>query len=536
MKRMKKLVGLLLTMVMVLSMTMTAFADETYSITINNTAKGHTYEAYQIFTGDLSGQANPDAADGTNAVLSNIKWGSGITDAGKTALLSFGIEEGGKAYTDAAALAEKLNAGNAKEFALAAEKYLTATPTSNVTVAADAEGAASYVISGLTPGYYLIKDKDNSLNDKYESYTSFILEVVENSTVTPKSDIPSVEKKVDDVNDSNNTEDGESWQDSADYDIGDAVPFKLTGTLPSNYSEYVKYTMTFHDTLPAGLDQPVIKSVYLADANGVKVKDFAATDYKYDATNTGFKITFADLKECSLKAMIDDSMKIVVEYTSVLNEKAAVGAAGNLNKVKLEFSNDPNFDGIGEPETGETPEDTVIVFTYQVNVDKYKDEVKDGNELGGAEFTLYKYDPKNEDALTEGEWEGYVALEMVKAESGTEFSFAGLDDGDYVLVESVTPVGYNTMDPVYFTVTATHDITSDNPQLTDLNGNVTTGKISFTKDVVAGSLSTDVVNLKGATLPETGGMGTTLFYVFGTILVAGAAVMLITKKRMNNAR
>lgn len=530
MKRMKKMVGLLLTMVMVLSMTMTAFA---YDVTIKNTVTGHTYEAYQIFTGDLSGQANPDAADGTDAVLSNIQWGSGINEAGKTALLSFGIAEGAAAYKNAAKLAESLNTTNVKAFAKEAEKYLSNTIAGSVTVPADYKGDFSYVISGLTPGYYLIKDSDGSLNGADDSYTSFILEVVENSEVNPKSDIPSVEKKVDDVNDSNTTEDGENWQDSADYDIGDEVPFKLTGTLSSNYSEYKTYTMVFKDTLPEGLDQPVIKSVYLANANGAKVKDFADTDYEYDPTSTGFTITFEDLKACSLKNDIANSMKIVVEYTSVLNNAAKVGAEGNPNKVTLEFSNDPNYDGTGTPGTGETPEDTVIVFTYKVNVDK----VDENNQpLTGAEFTLYKYDPNNEDALKEGELKGYVAHSMVMAESGTEFSFAGLDDGDYVLVESDTPDGYNTMDPVYFTVTAEHDIESDNPQLTELNGEVKTGEITFEEKVNEGSLSTVVENKKGTVLPETGGMGTTLFYVFGTILVIGAAVMLITKKRMNNAR
>ena len=108
-----------------------------------------------------------------------------------------------------------------------------------------------------------------------------------------------------------------------------------------------------------------------------------------------------------------------------------------------------------------------------------------------------------------------------------------MDDGNYRLTETKTPAGYNTVDPIYFTITAEHDVLSDNPALTSLSGNATTGELTFTPNTTNGSLSADVVNRAGVTLPETGGMGTTLFYVAGAGLVLVAVVLLITRKRMN---
>ena len=122
---------------------------------------------------------------------------------------------------------------------------------------------------------------------------------------------------------------------------------------------------------------------------------------------------------------------------------------------------------------------------------------------------------------------------MVKNDEGTTFTFSGLDDGNYRLTETKTPAGYNTIEDIYFTITAEHDVLSDNPALTSLSGNATTGEITFTSNTAEGSLSANVINNAGATLPETGGMGTTVFYVVGAALVVTAVVLLVTKKRMS---
>ncbi|MCI6228676.1 MAG: isopeptide-forming domain-containing fimbrial protein [Clostridiales bacterium] len=496
MKHMKKLASLLLALTLVFALTITVAADETtYSITIHNSAEGHTYEAYQIFTGTLSG-----------TTLSDIVWGSGISEDGKTAL------------GDAVEKAETLKTeADAKSFAKEVAPYLTTAAGSASTVT-----SGKYVISNLSAGYYLVKDKDNTLTDKNDSYTEYIIKVVGNATATPKSSVPTVEKKVKDVN--NSTDDGMTdWQDSADHDIGDSIPFQLKATLANNVTSYNTYKVVFHDTLSKGLTYNNDAKVYIG---GTKTDGFSVTS----TVNTDGTTTLT--VSCDNVRGLDagNSSVITVEYTATLNDNAVIGSAGNPNEVTLEFSNNPNGEG-----TGMTPKDVVIVFTYKVLVNKvtknpdYDPEVEGSEEyipLNGAGFTLYKKNASDE----------YVAVgSELKGENMTTFTWSGLDDGDYKLVETTTPAGYNTIEPIEFTVTAEHDIQSENPALTSLSGNATTGQLTFTPNVNEGSLSADVVNQSGSTLPETGGMGTTLFYVLGGILAVGAIVLLVTKKRMNSA-
>ena len=367
--------------------------------------------------------------------------------------------------------------------------------------------------------------EDNTLNGKDDAYTSYILEVVEDSEVSPKSDVPEVEKKVDDKNDSNTTEDEVEWNDSADYDIGDDVPFQLKATLADNVSSYGRYKIIFHDTLSKGLTYKAITKVTV-DGEEVTEGYVVNTVVNADGTTT-LTITFDNVKAQGAT----DSSIVIVEYTATLNDDANIGSAGNPNEVYLEYSNNPNWDkdGDGKPDnpqnpenpdedepTGETPEDKVIVFTYKVVVNKVDE---DKQPLEGAGFTLYK---KN----AEGEYEP-VGAELV-GEALTTFEWKGLDDGDYRLEETTTPAGYNTIAPIEFTITAEHELLSDDPRLTALNG----GDL-FTGEVSTGTLSIDVENKTGATLPETGGMGTTVFYVIGATLVIGAAVVMVTKKRMS---
>lgn len=485
MNRIRKIISLVLTLVMVFAMSTTAFAANSYTITINNSTEGHTYEAYQIFTGDLN-------ADGDT--LSNIKWGTGVSAAGQTAL------------GDAAAKAETLTTVElAESFATEVANYLTTPAGSTSTVTDDV-----YVISGLTPGYYLVKDQDQSLAGENDSYTSYILKVVANVDVTPKSSQPTSQKKVKDVNDSvaNSTTD---WQDCADYDIGDKVPFQLTGTVAANYDDYTVYNFIFHDTESAGLT---------FDASSVDVYvDGVEITTGYEIVTTGledgctFEVQFDDLKNID---EVKAGSVITVEYESELNENAVLGSAGNPNEMYLEYSNNPN-DTTGT-ETGKTPEDKVIVFTYKVIVNKVD---KDANALPGAGFTLYKKNGAGE----------YVAVGTeVKGTNMTTFTWSGLDDGDYKLVETTTPDGYNTIAPMEFTVSATHDTLSDNPTLTQLEGGN-----EFTGEVTAGTLITEVINLSGAELPSTGGMGTTYLYIIGGIIVAGAVAVIIIRRRMSAA-
>ena len=182
-----------------------------------------------------------------------------------------------------------------------------------------------------------------------------------------------------------------------------------------------------------------------------------------------------------------NSSVITVEYTATLNNNAVLGSSGNPNEVYLEYSNNPNKSGAGNNETGNTPEDVVIVFTYKTIINKVDGE---GQPLTGAEFTLEKYNNET------GIWE---AIAVVKSDNGTTFTFSGLDDGKYRLTETTTPAGYNTIDPIEFTITAEHEVLSDNPALTSLSGNATDDKITFGSDVTEGSLSANVVNKAGST-------------------------------------
>ena len=503
-KAMKKLMAALLAVAMVCAMAIPAFADGSSSTstapvttlyTIAAPHNGHTYEIYQIFTGDY------DPSNKT--MLTNIKWGKNgkggaVGDAVDQAILN---ELSGVASSaiDSAKLA-------------VIEKYVTLTNPVETIV-----DGGSVEVAG---GYYLIKDQDGSLSGS-EPYTTYLVSVVGTVTITPKSnDVPEFEKKLKDTNDS--TGDVSDWQDSADYDIGDYIPFRLQGTVPEDYGSYKTYYYAFHDVEEAGLTfDPDSVEVHLGDENGAIIPN---TDYKVltkkDGTTSDtectFEIVFDDLKNISSVAA---NSTITVTYRSKLNDNAVLGKHGNVNKAQLEYSNNPKG-------TGRTPWDNVIVFTYKVVVNKVD---QDNHPLEGAEFTL----TKKINGGTE------VIKTMTIDSSETQFTLSGLDDGEYTLTETVTPANYNTISPITFTVNATHEIewdsisTRDNV-LTSLTGDKKVGEITFSVDKTAGTLTTNVINNIGTTLPGTGGIGTTIFYVIGGGLMVAAAILLITKKRMEN--
>ena len=489
MKALKKAMSVLVSLLMIFTFALPAFAAGATTYTITAPATEHKYEIYQIFTGDLSGE-----------ILSNVKWGENGT--------------GTKGEAVASAVIDELTAVNSKsdrEKLDVVEKYakLDSTPVATISNSGIYSAAA---------GYYLIKDKDNTVSGT-DTYTTYIVQVVGDVTISPKSNVPSFEKKVKDTNDTEGVT--SDWQDSADYDIGDKVPFKLKGTVASNYADYKTYYFAFHDQAEAGLtfDDTSVK-VYV---DGTEI----TTGYNVVTSTTDgdtFEVVFDNLKDITA---VKANSKITVEYTATLNDKAVLGNQGNVNKAKLEFSNNPNEEqnGSNKPKTGETPWDNVIVFTYQVVVNKVK---TDNTPLPGAEFTLEK-------ALKGG---GKKLVAVVKNTEGTTFTFKGLDDGDYILTETKTPATYNTIDPITFTVTAEHTVIWSTEARTDiltgLTGSTADGKVTFTANANKSELTTNVVNQSGATLPGTGGIGTTIFYVIGGLLMAAAAVLLITKKRMNS--
>ena len=493
MKHTKKLASLLLALALVFALATTAFAAEDTAISAPE-GSTRTYDVYQIFTGDLH-----------EGVLSNIKWGEN------------GTGTVGKAVDQT--ILDALAAVNSKS-----DTEKLAVIQTYVNFGSTAIGTVSDINPlTVTTGYYLIKD-NGPVNDG-EAYSLYVVQVVGPTTISPKVGTTTSDKKVKDTNDStaNSTTD---WQDSADYDIGDAVPFKLSATIAQDYANYTHgYKLTFHDKEDTGLS---------FNKNSVKVYvggTLITTGYEVvtDGLADGctFEVRFANLKEIT---SVEAGSIISVEYTSTLDTDATVGSAGNKNTSHVSYTNNPNDEQTGEG--GKTPDDVVIVFTYKTIVNKVTknpnyDPTVEGSEeyipLKGAGFTLYK---KN----ASGPYEA-VGSEL-KGEDMTTFTWSGLDDGDYKLVETTTPSGYNTIPDIEFTISAGH-VDGDSPYLNTLSGNVPSGTATFTAVVNDGSLSTDVVNNSGTQLPSTGGVGTTIFYVLGSILVIGAAVLLVTKKRMS---
>lgn len=497
MKTIKRSIAFVLAMILTLAMSVTVFAEgegakKTFTITVNEAKAGHTYEAYQILKGDLSK---------SQTTLSNVDWGTGIKADKKTDLAN-----------DAKAYVEKLSGmqTNSSDLKAEAQKIASALSTTVAGSVSVTQDNAKTEITGLEPGYYLIKDKDSSLTGD-EAYTEYILNIVADTTITPKTDVPSVEKKVKDTNDT--TGDTTEWQDSADYDIGDVVPFQLTATLPANVQSYKSYYLKFDDTLSQGLDfNEGTVTVKLGDKD---VTEFFTTNY--DAASKKLTFTCDNILAKGFEAKNGET--IVVEYKATLNKNAVIGSKGNPNKVKLEFSNNPNNGGEGDK--GETPDDTVIVFTYKVVINKVDENNK---ALDGAEFTLYK--------KIKGAAEDKEIKAVISGDKNDVFTFSGLDDGDYVLKETKTPDSYNTAKDIAFTITADHSIVSDAPELKSLSGDKVTGNITLKADKAEGSLSTPVQNFKGSVLPSTGGAGRVAIYVIGAILVVGGGIVLVTKKRV----
>lgn len=467
-------------------------AENNYDITVPST-DAHTYSVYQVFTGDLS-----------NGTLSNIKPGQNFNESNTK----------GKSAAEAAVeIAQNASADNT-------EKLAAITPYVDLTGTAFGEVSANTALSAPA-GYYLLKDKDAVTGD--DAATLFIVQVNGPVTVNRKADKPTFEKKVKDVNDS--TGDKSDWQDSADYDVNDEVPFQLTATLPTNeadFAAYKTYKLVFHDQQSAGLtfnkDSVVVKYGDQTLGTDSYTLETPATD------NDTFDITITDaktVKDADGSAItVAAGGKFTVEYTSTLNENAVIGAAGNPNEASLEFSNNPNVGGEGN--TGKTPTDKVIVFTYQLDINKtFNGGTPDDNDL--PEFTLYKFDSATNDYTTNV---GKVGITKT-ADGKYTASFKRVDDGKYKLVETKTPAGFNTAADTIFEITAEHDATSIDPKLTILMIGTKSGATD------TGKVVTDVVNQKGSNLPSTGGMGTVLLYVAGiaVFVLAGATLVMALRRR-----
>ena len=513
------------------------------TITDDSGATSSTMAAFQIFTAQVSG-------DGESVVVTG--WGDGIAlNTLSDAIAASGLSSDftGVNFENTEASAQKVadivsgysgeNASKAETFAKLAAQSRKGSGTA----------AVGNVIEGLNTGYYIVVDTEAASKGNYTSFTLGMLTVVtgENATATVKRDFPSFDKQIGDINDTTDAANTYTFNEAADHDMGDAVPFKLIASVPSNIAKYDTYKMIFHDDLQADVftfNQDSVKVTYYAsssDTTGTDVtKAFttalstAEDKSKFESHTDGtedFTVTCNNIKGID-SITLTSGGHFEIQYTATLTKKANMGAKGNWNGAYLEYSNNPNVSGEGDTDnTGKSPTDYCVAFTYQTVIDKIDGITK--APLAGAEFTLEK---KLEDGSKK-------KIDVVTAVEGTRFMFNGLDDGTYVLTESKVPDKYNGIEPITFTISATEDQTDGSEALTSLTADggaratFTSGKVYLLNDTTEatgsdnGSVKTTIENLKGSTLPSTGGIGTTMFYVGGGVLVAGAGVLLITKKR-----
>ena len=526
-KVIKKLLAALLAVAMVCAMAIPAFAYNTEE-NLNGT---HGYSAFQIFKGVISKD---------NMTLSNVEWGRNIphyedflAKLKDDPTLKIPFQDADNLQDVLAVISQWSESdNNSIAFARFVCSYLYPDANANPKpVYTDHTGGFNI----QEPGYYLIVDTTYfNPGDFYHAYNSFFLLNVPQAPyvvlVNHKVVKPYVEKEVYDNQDGTNEA---GFGSSADHAINEEFQFKLTATLPASparaYDYYKEYAVLFNDTLSNGITYDRLDSVVIK-SNGIPY-DITNDSSLYEVDDSRlesdhyFVVGIPDVKACGAGLNLNDGATITVTYTAHLNDNAAVnstsGPTDNKNKVQLQYSNNPRNSAYW----GFTPESEVRVYTYQLNNTKYRDDDTTGNELAGAGFRLYsdkdcteEQEIKLKKNTTDGTYSPYFGAgagdEMFSDEHG-QFNVKGLDAGTYYLKETNPPTGYSACADKEIVISATHDV----------------NHVSL-----SGNLSTTIINKKtgGITLPSTGGIGTTIFYVVGGGLMVAAIVLLVTKKRMEN--
>ena len=536
-----------------------AYADDpapapapiTGSITINNALTGDAFNAYRLLSLTNSGSAisydligGVDSAE-TTALVSAIN-----TTNNKTALVapaptaSDNVKNEFKDNVIAAVDAFKGDDATMRKFAA---KLIAAIKTNSVAVTgtATANADGKLVINSLAPGYYLVDQTAQTADkngDNVNTLSAYLVDTViagQTTYINLKKGTVTLEKKVQDWNDTEGKPTNPTWLDSADHDLGDDVPFQLTGTLPANYDRYDTFKYIFHDSLSAGLTRNNDVKVFAKNGDTEqeitsKFTVAAPVNGTFTVSNDNLKTITKDDKGAAVT--INNATTIVVRYTAKVNENAVMGSTGNPNTAYLEFSNNPNNGGEG---TNNTPKDKVIVFTYKFVVDKSFTGAKAPAADDMPEFTLYKYLPTGTDGALVPTQIGNPVKVTGNATDGFKAEFPLLDDGKYMVSETKVPQGFNKAPDTYFEISATHS-EGDNHALSTL-------KVTFYTDdtfattagdpadgvIDTGTVTVKIENKTGSELPSTGGMGTTVLYAAGAaiVLIAGIGLAVTLRRR-----
>ena len=536
MKRMKKVISIASALIMMLAMTATAFADATLS---KEAGDNHTYDVYQIF--------KADSVDATTGELAGVKYGANST----------GTEDSAVPTTVLEALAAVNSSSDAEKIAVIDDYW-------NQSSAAFATINDTTPTASLPTGYYLIKDTTTSSEgDSVNFHVAIVSDGSTALTITNKRDVPEVSKYI--KEDSTST-----YGKTADYSQGEEkIAFRIVGTLPdaTNYARYQNYQYAFTDNMTnmTYVADSLTAKVYTGytDENNLGTEygtlDLTDSNVTLSASGSNISLAFADLKvatytDATITAGVPADAVVVVEYNAKFTDSAVIGGYGNANSVKLTYSNDPNLDASGNPitTTEDTPEDYAYAFTYEF--DGLKIDSTTNSPLSGAGFKIKDADG-NYAIISAGVVTGWTetqadGTEILTGATG-EVIVKGLDEGTYTLTETTVPDGYSAIADIDFTVAATIsaiDVSSadyvsgsqeykvETLSITSASTNMTVDSqegVTTAADTDNGVVFADILNSPKSSLPSTGGIGTKLFYIFGSALMILAAIAFVVKMRFS---